>query len=302
MHPNTPQIAAKLRGFASQEKKFAFLCNAYAGESAVLFSCGPSFKPDEIAASHALFEDRLVIAIKQTHHQLGDSTDFHLYNPINHTRYAYGVNTISFLTHCPDPKKWRTFGPKPDLEVGMDPGVPKVFQSEDDWLVCNRRYDEYLFSKQLERPWGPGIILESALYFALHLGVARLACVGWDVSEGSKKTQTMAHFYETESERFARRRSLGQRVIGKLRSLTPRVISLQLRQAQNYLEYRRGGVYNRPKVYPNENESVWAGSYDLYRFLQKEGLEMSIASDCCRLDGRIPRTTLAEFFDSEGRS
>lgn len=272
------------------------LRNAYAGESAILFSCGPSFQPEAILELKEAFKDRLVIAIKQTYHNLGSLADFHLYNPINHTKYEYSEDTVSFLTHCPDKEKWRTFGRKPDLEVDIDPAIPKVYTSENDWLVCNRRYEDYLFSKQLERPWGPGIILESALYFAVHLGVKRLACVGWDVTEGSNKTQKMEHFYETESERTPAKRPILQRGIGKIRQLSPAAFKLPLRHFQNYLVYRRGEVYNRPKVYHNENEAVWAGSFDLYQFLLAQGLEMSIASDCSRLDARIPRTTIEGFF------
>jgi hypothetical protein len=50
--------------------------------------------------------------------------------------------------------------------------------------LCN--FNDFLFSKTLDRTVGPGIMLETVLHFAVHLGVKSITTLGWDLdSHGS---------------------------------------------------------------------------------------------------------------------
>jgi hypothetical protein len=52
---------------------------------------------------------------------------------------------------------------------------------------------------QLTRPCGPGIMMETVLYTAIHLGVSRITAIGWDINN-AKKLEDHKHFYgETKS-------------------------------------------------------------------------------------------------------
>lgn len=295
MHPKTPSLAVELRRSPSMEQRFERLHDSFKDETAFLFSCGPSFKPEIVRDGGQLLKDRLVIAIKQTLPQLRGLADFHLYNPINHMKYDADPNTIRFLTHCPDKSKWKTFGPKPDLEADIDPLVPDVYSTREDWLICNHRFQDYLFTNQLFRPWGPGIVIESALYFALHLGVRRLICFGWDVSTGTNSKNPSPHFYDSIEQGQKVKVSRYKQILGVLRRNVPKKLALKIRHLQNYIEYQRGNRYNTPKALPNEFEAIWEGSYALYEFFKNSGMEIIIASDCSRLDPRIPRTSIEEL-------
>jgi hypothetical protein len=63
---------------------------------------------------------------------------------------------------------------------------------KENCLVFTKNYDQYLFNKTLKRAVGPGIMLETVLYFAVHLGVRNIYTLGWDLNAHG------SHFYKED--------------------------------------------------------------------------------------------------------
>ena len=54
-----------------------------------------------------------------------------------------------------------------------------------------------MMSKTPTRPCGPGILYETVIYMAQHLGVKKIVALGWDLSKKDpKRDKDYKHFYE----------------------------------------------------------------------------------------------------------
>jgi len=73
--------------------------------------------------------------------------------------------------------------------------VPIRTEINNDFLVRTGNINKHLLKNNLTRPCGPGIMYETVLFMAIHLGVKKITCLGWDLSQGRVNEDTYKHFY-----------------------------------------------------------------------------------------------------------
>jgi hypothetical protein len=82
----------------------------------------------------------------------------------------------------------------------------KIHQS----IAYQKDFENILFSKSLERPWGPGLMYELAIPMALHLGCKEIVTIGWDVGDinvwkdtnDENERHFLDHYYPPETTLF----------------------------------------------------------------------------------------------------
>ena len=64
---------------------------------------------------------------------------------------------------------------------------------------ATKRFDDFDLATNVDRPCGPGIMYETVIFMAAHLGVKKIIAVGWDLSQTNpKKPNEYEHFYKNE--------------------------------------------------------------------------------------------------------
>jgi len=198
-------VKRKLLATSSMEKKLATLKDSFEGETCYILNCGPSLKsftPDEYR--HKL-KNKLVFAVKQAYEYVPDIVDFHLFNCAN----------LPLAVAHPLPEHYQYKGYVEDQPVvvassNYDLGqrwyetqrsdvffkIPIRTEINNEFLCLTRNFGEHTIEKTLTRPCGPGIMYETVIYMALHLGVKKIIATGWDLSgTNPKNDKEYDHFY-----------------------------------------------------------------------------------------------------------
>jgi len=181
--------------------------NAKKGQDCYILACGPSlnkYKKKLITSKEFGYEldESLVFAVKQAYDtEFKEYTDFHFWNcsnlPTDYMNIPY-----RYADHSPEVvvassnfalgERWNK-----DQRCDVFCKVPLVEQvgGKESTLVVKRNYDDYLFSKTCtERCTGPGIMLETVFYMAIHVGVKSITTIGWDLDKHG------SHFYNEKDK------------------------------------------------------------------------------------------------------
>ncbi len=266
MLEHTFKLKKRIIESATIEDKLDVLKNAYAGETCYLLTAGPSINVFWNKHVEIFLADKLVVAVKQTYNLAADITDFHLLNSWNYQVYNY---------HQPEPIILTERGPRDPETVGMKYDL--LFHVQDSGimekrLAVTRRFDDYLFDKNPNRPWGPGIMYELGIYLAVHLGVSELITFGWDL--GKLNSPTMPHYFDVEG--------------------APTEIPAGLsRKAQEQK------LYNKPLIHPEEVEVIKDSTKDMYYWLREKGIDLKIVSDRSLIDSCVPRLNIETYIESK---
>ncbi|MDT8291791.1 hypothetical protein RQ846_18930 [Roseomonas mucosa] len=270
MHPTTLKLRDKLMSpSVPVEEKVALLHNAYAGETCFILACGPSlaeYKSEELST---LLKGKLVLCIKQALDFVEEEGDFLLLNSWNFRKYdfAKGRPIVVRESGMADPPVY--------LAGDIEMKIPKP-SSRDDQLALSKKFDDYTFSKKIERPWGPGVLYELGFYLAEHMGCTKVVTLGWDV--GVKNSPQMPHFYDTTSSDTVR-------LIRQSREIE------DLAERNKFL-HDNGVVYNRPRIIPEEVDDCAAVSGDWATWLTGKGIELKVVSKLSLAADFIPRTRI----------
>lgn len=162
------------------KKRTKYIRNAYVGETAYIISCGPSIEliwNDEVST---FLEDKLVIAIKQSHNLAPNITDFHLYNEVRMQTYSYPSTTVRLSCS--------KFMPKYPSHIHY----PIHQYKWNNALIVTNEYEKWSLENRHDRPWGVGIMFEIGLYLPVYLGCRRALIMGFDMNDKGKY-----HFYDT---------------------------------------------------------------------------------------------------------
>jgi hypothetical protein len=232
--------------------KMELLENAYAGETAYVLTCGPSINEFWSDSVRAFLKDKLVMSVKQTYDLAPEVCDFHILNSWNYMPYAYSEpRPIVVGERAPnDPE---TPGMTSDLMFK----VPRP-SSFEERLATTWHYDEWLFSRTFDRPWGPGVMYELCFPLLVHLGVKEIVTMGWDL--GEKNIQSMPHFFREEPT-------------GSEKS---------------------DGIANKPRIRPYEVGDIAKSTKALYYWLRAKGIYLYVISDRSLVDEVVPRVTSLE--------
>lgn len=317
MLKKTVELKKKIQELDNLQEKLAVLHGAYHGETCYLITCGPSINDIWNKRIEEILDHNLAIAVKQAYDLAPHVMDFHLLNPWNYKIYEY-----------PEPKPITVtlqskyfFTPLNlvydlDFSNPLDSSKPEPLDHSKPQasLALNRNFDDYLFTKRLDRPWGPGIVYELGIYLAIHLGVSELIVVGWDIGEPT--TNTHRHFYDkaqvsgikekpsTSSLKrlfsLVKKRRIALVVGRKLLPLGLRNRLFYIYSTTYYFDNSTGEatkvfntpIYNTPLLYNEEIELIADSTEELYYWLRNKGIDLKIVSDRSLVHPCVPRIKL----------
>lgn len=194
----TKYLKKKLQN-VSLEEQMNLLKSAYEGKDCFILNCGPSlgdYDPDKLKD---FLKDKLVLSVKQAFNVYKDVTDFHFFNCSNlpipenmwKPHYDHGDACISVSSSNYDQyRRW----PKSQLS-DIFFKIPIRTEINNEFLVRTGKIDGFLIKNNLTRPCGPGIMYETVLFMAIHLGVKSITCIGWDLTNKKVNESNYEHFY-----------------------------------------------------------------------------------------------------------
>ena len=181
------------------KEKLEVLKDSYKGEACYILNCGPSLSDNDPEKLKSFLSDKLVFSVKQAYDLFSEITDFHFFNCSNlpdrklgHLpHYRYGEDTLSISSSNYD--QYRRWSALQLSDIFFK--IPIRTEINNEFLVRTGKIDEFLMSKSLTRPCGPGIMYETVLFMAIHLGVSSITCIGWDLTDEKVSENNYEHFY-----------------------------------------------------------------------------------------------------------
>tara|TARA_B100000282_G_scaffold296866_1_gene280624 strand:+ start:76 stop:1821 length:1746 start_codon:yes stop_codon:yes gene_type:complete len=195
----TQKLKKQIQNISFQEK-INLLKDSYKGKECYILGCGPSINDYDEHKLSKFLENKLVLSVKQAYERFKEVTDFHFFNCSNLPKrenypfnppYRYSDKTISISSSNYDEYlRW------PHTQISdLFFKIPIRTEINNEFLVRTGKIDDYLLDKQLTRPCGPGIMYETVLFMAIHLGVKSITCIGWDLTNDKVNETTYEHFY-----------------------------------------------------------------------------------------------------------
>jgi len=239
-------------------EKISLMKDSFKGETCYLLSCGPSLSDYDEQELREKLKDKLVLSVKQAYNKYPDITDFHFFNCCNlpnpvgdplleHYQYNDNEPIVVASSNYDPGQRWSPFQ-KTDVFFK----IPIRTEIDNKFLVNTKDFEKYCLDKTIKRPCGPGIILETVLHTAVHLGVSKIIAIGYDLSkENPKKQKDHKHFYGETSK-----------------------------------------LFNRADVLPWEVKAHVNITEEMYNWLLSKDVQLELASDKSALFEGIPRITL----------
>jgi hypothetical protein len=192
----------------------------------------------------------LIISVKQTYIESADIVDFHLLNSWNYQIYDYKEPKPIVLMERADDDP-----PTPGIQADL------LFHIPDPRDFANRlatafAFDKWLFTKQIHRPWGPGVLYELGIYLLVHLGVKEVITLGWDL--GELNVPYMKHFFKEEPPDSS----------------------------------KSDGIFNKPRIRPFEVSDIAESTRALYYWLRSKGIYLYVVSNHSLVDPVVPRISI----------
>jgi glycosyltransferase involved in cell wall biosynthesis len=254
----TRSLKKKINKIDTLEGKLDLLENAYQGETCYILNCGPSLAENTSATLKEKLEDKLVFSVKQAKDYVPGISDFHFFNCANtpapdntflpeHYRYENENPIVIASSNYDLGTRWSHFQ-KQDIFFK----IPIRTEINNEFLCLTKQFENYTISNNLTRPCGPGIMYETVIYMAVHLGVKKIVVLGWDLSnKDPKKSKDYKHFYDEEQKMF-----------------------------------------NKGDILPWEVSITCKASEDLYKWLKSKNIELEICSSQSELYEQIPRVKI----------
>jgi hypothetical protein len=179
------------------------LSNCKKGQDCYILACGPSLKKYDNEETKELLKTKLVFSVKQAYDKFKHQTDFHFWNcsnlPIDYMNIPYRYvdhrpETVVASSNYPKGQRWN---PNQECDVFFQIPLLEQIGGKEDTLAIKRNYDDFLIEKSKgKRMTGPGIMLETVFYTAIHVGVRSITTIGWDLDKHG------SHFYKEEEKAF----------------------------------------------------------------------------------------------------
>ena len=201
------KIAADLKKNLGNEndlaKKINILKDSFEKRECVILNCGPSLNDVDKQKLKEFCKDKVVLAVKQAYNYLPEVVDFHFWNcsnlpspSINGAHYPYWQKEpiIISSSNYNLGMRWDPTKQKQDIYFK----IPIRTEINNEFITRTLKFDDYLLDKKLTRPCGPGIMLETVLYTAVHLGVSKITAIGWDINNATTLKDHKHFFGETD--------------------------------------------------------------------------------------------------------
>jgi glycosyltransferase involved in cell wall biosynthesis len=180
------------------KQQVELLKDKYKDQECYILNCGPSLKELDENKLKEFLKDKLVLSVKQAGEVFSDVTDFHFFNCSNlpnvepsQPPYEDSEEVVSIASsNYAEYTRWSLLQ-RCDLFFK----IPIRTEINNEFLVRTGEIDNFLLKNNLTRPCGPGIMYETVLFTALHLGVKSITCIGWDLTMDQVKEDDYQHFY-----------------------------------------------------------------------------------------------------------
>jgi len=160
------------------------------GESVLILGTGPSLRDFSDNLLLELSQDKAVFALKQAYNYGPNIASYHFLNSANIQHYSYQSPIHIILELASNELGWSQQIPHHNLVVvGDNTDFSKSLSSTHDfetWTMEN---------SPDSRPFGPGLLWETVLYSAIHMGFTHIYSVGIDL--GPPGEAARSHFYGT---------------------------------------------------------------------------------------------------------
>ena len=166
------------------------LKNKHKGEKVVIFSCGPSLSHYSKELILELCKGKKIFTVKQSLHKYPDLSDYHFFNDNNFSRYNTSAIKIASSANLP----WARASVWGSQEIDYEVQIISASGYIEDSLSYNRKFENMLLEPSLQQTWGPGIMYETVLPFAIHMGFTEIIVNGWDYT--TKEDGTLDHYYD----------------------------------------------------------------------------------------------------------
>jgi glycosyltransferase involved in cell wall biosynthesis len=254
----TKSLKKQITKLYTLQERLDLLENAYEGETCYILNCGPSLLENSPDVLKKKLQDKLVFSVKQAKDYVPGISDFHFFNCANtpmpdnrflpeHYRYENENPIVVASSNYDLGTRWSRFQKK-DIFFK----IPIRTEINNEFLCLTKQFENYTISNNIFRPCGPGIMYETVIYMAVHLGVKKIVVLGWDLSnQDPKKAKDYKHFYSEKQQMF-----------------------------------------NKGDILPWEVSITCKASEDLYKWLKSKNIELEICSSQSELYKQIPRVKI----------
>ena len=195
-------LKQKIKKAKTLKERTELLHNAFEGEECYILATGPSlgdYDPDILKEK---MSGKLVLTVKQAYDLYADVSDFHFFNCANlpapknnllpiHYDYSNEKDVISIASS--NYKLGTRWNPIQKNDLFFK--IPIRTEINNEFLCKTKRFNDYLLENTLQRPCGPGIMFETVMYIAAHLGVSKITAIGYDLSKSTGNTEDHEHFF-----------------------------------------------------------------------------------------------------------
>ena len=182
----------------SLQSSLDLLKDKYKGEDCYILNCGPSLNEhDEDKLKHFL-KDKLTFTVKQSYEKYKEVSDFHFFNCSNLPKKQefephYENNKDTIIISSSNYDQYLRWSPMQTSDIFFK--IPLRTEINNEFLVRTGEIDKFLIKNNLTRPCGPGIMYETVLFMAIHLGVKSIKVIGWDLTMDKVNEKDYKHFY-----------------------------------------------------------------------------------------------------------
>jgi hypothetical protein len=219
------------------------------GQTAFIVGCGPSLNEYTKEALMDYVKDDVILCIKQAQYEFVKECDYHFVNCNNLVYYEYPEKTeivaspainLDFSPFCSKPVSYR-------FKIKKDRIIEKTVAGLKDFHLNE------VTNSEPSSTWGPGIMYEAVIPFAVHCGFSHIKFIGWDYTV-NKQDGHLTHFYNHTQRRVFR--------------------------------------HAAAPLAKNEAELVIESSEMLYHYLQSKGITSEIISSQSSISDMFPRKCL----------
>ena len=179
--------------------------NLHSGSDVVIFTCGPSFNSYDEETIREFCKNKIVFTVKQSAKRYGDISDYHFFNDNNFIKYNCGAIKIASSANY----EWAKNFVWGDQEIDIFMKIIKAGKDLKESISYTKDFQKILISEQSERIWGPGIMYETVLPFAIHIGAKNIYVNGWDYTVDS--SGCLKHYYD-ESKAYGVLKNTGHKI------------------------------------------------------------------------------------------
>lgn len=164
----------------------------YSDKDVVIFTCGPSLSEFDKEKMEQFCKDKIVFTVKQAFHKYKDITNFHFFNDNNFLKYDTKAVKIASSGNL----QWAKSQVWGEQEIDLCFQIINATGRIENSISHMENFNLMLFDSQIQRIWGPGIMYETVLPFAIHTGTKKIYVNGWDYTVANDGT--LKHYYDEE--------------------------------------------------------------------------------------------------------